>query len=285
MNPYYNQSIFLSYRGGNIAEARIIKDWLLNQAGAAKVHFFEPNELCAPNEILMPYEYIELLDNILTPMFRSSMFMYLNHEGYWDSFFTQMEVLQWRRRHDAPIAYPIAFDGSQILTYAPETWQVMDKNEKKLWASLSVGIGQFYKHHRNPGFSGGKFNRSTYLIPCPFCGSYFLISTKLADQVKNGTMLMSCPFCKRNVSLAELPYLGKYHRRPIVLTGKPITPRLLQAAELLDILFNNKTPASIPLVAIGNEVFLPDWQKATLGTLVGLGLVALVIGLFAQDED
>jgi hypothetical protein len=272
---------FISYRGDyhKLAESAAQS---LRAAGYCDDYLLvPPGEICEAGELLLPYDYIELMEHILEGMFRQcNLFFYLNTEDYWQSYFTNAEVTQWRRRNDRPVAYSIGQDhtGRFVLSNAIH-WLPMDTNERKLWASLSVGIAPSYQHHRNPGFQGGKFNRNCFLLPCRSCGEHFLASQKVIYSVLKGSFGLQCPHCgSQDFHFVERNYMGNFKRRPIVLSQSQKHPiRVLDNQEMLQMLVQNTPPDNIPVITFPDENLDSDMTKVVKGVLTVAGGIALLL--------
>lgn len=272
---------FISYRGVHHKLAQSAADYLIAQGFCDGYLLIPPAKLSQPGELLLPYEYIELMEYILDGMFRKcSHFFYLNTTDYWESYFTQAEVIQWRRHNDRPIAYAIGTDtnGRFVLSDAIAL-QPMDSSERKMWASLSVGIAPSYQHHRNPGFQGGKFNRNCFLLPCRSCGEHFLASQKVVYAVLKRQTAIICPHCEStDFRLHEEPQTGNFKRKPVILTQQNNHPlRVIQSVEMLQMLIENKEPGNIPVIVLPDERLDSDPAKVVKGMLKVIGGIALVV--------
>lgn len=285
------EQVFISYRGKYYPQAEAVGQWLRQNQYCTNAVLFSPNSLCERNEILMPYEYVELMEFILDRLAGCDAFVFLNTGDYQESYFTQAEILQWRRFNNNPVVYPIGSteEGAFLLGESLHL-EPLTKNQKKLWAGLSVSIARSYRGKFNPGFYGGKYNRSCYLIPCGNCGEHFLASKKAINGILEGSFKIACPHCGNVRFLFSQEHnRGHYYRKPIILKQEFKTSlRILEPNEILSLLVDNDLPASIRLVTVNGESFSSDISK--LGWIyAGLGAAALgafaVASLFYDEES
>lgn len=275
------KTAFISYRGAYYEMAASAAQHL-QAAGYCDNYFLvPPGKICEPGELLLPYEYVELMEHILEGMFRKcNLFFYLNTPDYWQSYFTNAEVTQWRRHNDHPIAYAIGHDqlGRFVLSDAIR-WDQMDSSERRMWANLSVGIAPSYQHHRNPGFQGGKFNRNCFLLPCRTCGEHFLASQKVIYSVLKGQIGLSCPHCgSQDFHFVERNHMGNFKRRPIILNqSNNHSIRVLHNQEMLQMLISNTPPDNIPVVTFQDENLDSDLTKVMKVMLKVAGGIALLV--------
>jgi hypothetical protein len=213
------KQVFVSYRGNYSAHAEAIGQWLADNHYCTNAILFPPNSLCERNELLLPYEYVELMEFILDRLARCDAFVFLNTSDYQDSYFTQAEILQWRRFKDDPVVYPVGEDEhNQFVLGEAIHLDTLTKNEKRLWSGLSVSIARSYRDKFNPGFSGGKYNTSCFLLPCGNCGEHFLVSKKGIYEALKGTFKIACPQCRSaHFRIHEHPKKGNFYRKPIIL--------------------------------------------------------------------
>lgn len=278
------KTTFISYRGNYYLAAEAVGHWLVERGYCKSSIVFTPGELSEKDEALLPYEYVELMEFILDRLARTESFVIINTNDYLDSYFTQAEVLQWRRFKDRPSVYMVGIDDrGQFTLSEPVALEPLAKNQKKLWASISVGIARSYKHHMNPGFAAGKYAKSCFLLPCHTCGEHFLISRKAVYRALTGEFTVSCPHCGNSqFQFRELAQRGNYYRKPLIIEQPHrVAIRVLEDSEILALLVNNELPSRIPLVSLEGEKFSSD--IATLGKFyLTLGaLAAGVMGLLA----
>jgi hypothetical protein len=288
--PYgLGDQVFISYRGNYYSYAEALKQSLERDRLCKTAILFPPNSLCETSEILLPYEYIELMEFISDHLSQSDAFMFLNTPDYQDSYFTQAELLQWRRFKDDPAVYAVGGNGNQFQLGDAVHLEPLTGNEKKLWAGISVGIARSYKSHLNPGFACGKFAKSCFMIPCGGCGEHFLATQKAIYDALKGQFKITCPLCGNGeFYFREMHKRGNYYRKPIVLEQEFQTRlRVLETQEILDLLISNELPPSISLVSMPGESLSSDIVK--LGkfylALGGLALGALALTTLFSDED
>ena len=287
------KNAFISYRGAYYEHANAIRHWLIGNGYCKNVVLFPPNSLSIYGELLMPYEYIELMEFILDRLSRCDAFVFLNTPDYSNSYFTQAEILQWRRFRDNPMVFPIGQNVDQYVIGQGIQLVPLTLSEKRLWANLSVNIARSYQGKFNPGFYGGKHNRNCYLMPCGICGEHFLIGKKATSLTLRGEYRIVCPHCNNShFRILEGNQMGTFYRNPIIVEQEFIRPlRVLETSEVLDLLIKDDLPPRIPLVSLADEHFDNDLIKVGkffLGGLAALAAGALVInalGNEGQDGD
>ncbi|MCC6613368.1 MAG: hypothetical protein IT320_07800 [Anaerolineae bacterium] len=288
------KTAFISYRGRYVHESEVLQQALLNGGLYDRVVRFPPNSLCEENEILLPYEYIELMGFILDYLSQCDGFIFLSSEDYIDSYWTQAEVLQWRRFRDQPVVIPsVVIDGQPQLGQ-PQMLAEMTHNEKHLWAGISVSVERRYKGHLNPRLACGKFAKNCFLVSCRVCGEHFLVTQKYAYQCVRGEASLSCPHCGASgYTFTELQKQGNFYRKPITVTqshptGKPHPIRVLESDEILDLLLENTLPETIKIVPDDAEhQITSDMGKIGRFMLGGAALLgaALIVGLLGDDSE
>lgn len=262
-NYKLGKQVFISYRGYMFNHANFLKSWLEENDCCKNAILFQPNSLCAKGEILVPYEYIELMEFILDYLARSDAFLFLNTDDYFDSYFTQAEVLQWRRFENKPVAYPIDIDDKNQLSFGEKiAWATLTDNQKKLWAKISVGINRNMQNHATLTY-WGKFAKNCFLIPCGNCGEHFLVSQAAVRATLNGNFKVVCPHCDNpNFAFHEESQRGNYYRKPVVLEQEYRKKlRILEADEILALLLvdkNEELPPSIGIVTLKDEKLYGD---------------------------
>ena len=286
------KQVFISYRGKYYSQAEAVGQWLIQSQYCIDAILFPPNSLCERNEILLPYEYVELMEFILDRLAKCDAFVFLNTGDYQDSYFTQAEILQWRRFNNNPVVYPIgSTEKGAFLLGETLHLETLTKNQKKLWAGLSVSIARSYRGKFNPGFYGGKYNRSCYLIPCGNCGEHFLASKKAINSTLEGNLKIACPHCGNGqFRFSQGHNMGRYYRKAIILEQEFKTSlRILEPNEILSLLVDSDLPASIRLVTVNGESFSSDigklgWIYARLG-VAALGALAVAALFYDEKSD
>lgn len=290
--------VFFSYRGYYYSQAKAAAQRLLDNRYCDEVVLYPPNSLSSAGELLLPYEYVELMEFILDRMSRSDAFVFLdsidnegNHD-YTNSYFTQAELLQWQRFKDNPVVYPVD-GGAQGLPGRGVQLDPLTKNQKKLWAKLSVGIARSYQHHMNPPFATGKYAKNCFMIPCQrlTCGEHFLASQKAVYSTLKGQFQIVCPHCGNGqFYFREEAQKGNFYRKPVILEQPNKGDiRILQSEEIISLILDNKLPDSFKTpITLPGEKLSSDLAK--IGKVyAGLGVLAAgAIGLAAllsRDEE
>jgi hypothetical protein len=218
-------------------------------------------------------------DSLFTDIAQSDTFVYLNTADYWDSYFTQMEVLQWRRFKKEPKFYPVEIDNSRRFSFEGQgQWETLTSNQKSLWAKISVGINRGMQGHHSIPLMCGKFGKNCYLLPCHLCGEHFLAAQDAVHAALASDHRLVCPHCHQNeLRFEQLPYIGHFYRKPIILkrsTGRPGRPlRVLDAIEVLGLILNNDEPQRIPLAPYEGKKLRSDGEKMGIGLACACGAV------------
>jgi hypothetical protein len=285
-----NGIAFLSYRGGDFEIARKAAQFLLEKKFCANGHIFPPNLLCERGELLLPYEYYELMGYIRDALANCDDFYFLDTPTYAESYFTQAEVLQWQAYRDNPVFYRIRSKGNSFAVEGPISVGNMNNSQKQLIANLAVNIDKSQQSHFNPGFMGGKYNRNCFLVPCGQCGEHFLATQKYIYSVLNNVNRLTCPHCNNsNFSLQELNKNGKFYRKPIILKQSIVTNfRVLDISEIHELLVLNTLPKNIGLVKLKDETLSSDIAKVAKfwggAALIVTGII-LFSKLISNDKD
>lgn len=283
MYPLGNQA-FISYRGDHVDEARRLASALEENQYCKRATLIEPEELSVAGEALLPYEFIELMEFITDRMVKCQSFVYLDTEDYAQSYFTQAELLQWRRFREQPHVYAgtMEISGQGGLSDAIAL-RPMPRDEKKLWAKFSVGINRRMQGHLSPPFAGGRFAKTCFLVPCRNCGEHFLVSQKALREVIAGARRLQCPHCRAaNFQVVEGERRGSFYRRPIRVQQPRKQPvRVLDSMEIMGLIISNDTQARIPVITTDNETLRSD--LATLGRVYGAVAALAGIGLLVAS--
>lgn len=293
------QRAILSYRGAHYEAALRVKEWLEGHGACEQVVLFPPNSLCAPGELLLPYEYIELMEVILDHLARCQSFVFLDTPDYQDSYFTQAEMLQWRRFRPDPVAVPAGVDArGRPWTGEPRRWEPLSENEKKLWAKISVGINRKMQGPRTPASAWGRFAKNCFLTPCERCGEHLLVTQTAVYAALKGQFRVICPHCSYDrFVFVEGRHLGNYYRKPVSLAlqldpARRAPLRVLRDDEILALLVQNETPRAIPMVGLEGENPWSDLKKilVTYGALTvaaagAFGLAAWLGGDRSEREE
>jgi hypothetical protein len=277
---------FVSYRGDYVDEARLLAAALQENEYCKRAVLVEPEELAVAGETLLPYEFIELMEFITDRLASCQSFVYLATNDYAESYFTQAEVLQWRRFQNEPRVYAGTMDKSGKGGLSdPIALEPMPKDEKKLWAKFSVGINRGMQGHLSPVFAGGRFSKNCFLVPCRSCGEHFLISQKAMREVIGGARRLQCPHCyATNFQVSEGERRGNFYRKPIrVRQAKERPPRVLDSREIMGLIISNDDQSRFPLVTADGERLRSDMAKIGLvyggmAALAGIGLLFASLG-------
>lgn len=282
---FIGKQVFISYRGSYYKQAMLLKDALVQHGYCNQAILFPPNSLCAENEILLPYEYVELMEFILDYLAHTDTFIYLETSDYWNSYFTQAEALQWRRFRDVPVVHSAQVDWrGQIFLGEQMRWETLNKSQKKLWASISVSINRSMgRGHLMPPTAWGRFAKHCFLLPCGVCGEHFLVSQKAIYRALKNLFEVECPHCGNNhFRFSELPKRGNYYRKPIIVQQHYYANlRVLGSFEILKLLIENNEMSAFPLVTLPGEHL--DSDIAKIGKFyLALGVAAAAIGILSN---
>ena len=191
---YIGHKVFLSYRGGDYKTAHDLAQDLLNQGNCKQIVLVPPEKISKSNEILLPFEFFELMEFITDNLYDCDAFIILDTEHYLGSYWTQMEVRQWRRFAKQPEAY-IARPAGQHQASIREKIALdpLDNGDAKLRARVSVGTNRRMLQSSGIPAAWGKFAKNCFLVPCAYCGRHFLATQKAvyASLNKNFTVTVS----------------------------------------------------------------------------------------------
>ena len=256
------EQVFISYRSQYYSTVEVMGQWLVDQGYCLRATCIPPDSLCERGEIISAYEYVELMGNTLDILARADGFVFLDTPDYLSSYFTQAEILQWRRFRDRPVFHPCVISRGRagqptFLLRSPIALETLDKNAKKLWAGLSTSIAHRYRGKFQTPFVGGKFCKNYFVLPCLRCGEHF-VAHKDTIQERVGTKYsIVCPHCgenrfhlwqKNKKGLFKKPF----YRNALILES--LVPererrslRVLDAFEILALMIENELPPSIKL--------------------------------------
>jgi hypothetical protein len=296
MYQFGNQA-FLSYRGRDYPMAEHVRQWLLSNQYCHSVVLFPRNSLSSEREVLLTYEYFELSERIFDHLAASQTFIYLDRPGYWASYFTQIEVAQWRRfsKKNPPEAYPVSEidrDGKPIFGQRV-LLEPMSENQKRLLAGISVGTNRrMQQMPLTPPTTWSKYAKNCFLVCCAGCGEYLLISQKAVYSAIKSHTTITCPHDRPHQGSKEIGFreevkTGQYYRKPVILeqNGQQ-EPRLLGINEIIHILVMNDPPPGIPVVTVEGETLWSDLQKlgAYVGVLGAIGAGVLLAIWLDKDK-
>jgi hypothetical protein len=285
------KEVFISYRSDYYKDALALKQHLEKSSYCREAILYPPNSLTASDEILLPYDYFKLMEVILDRLAPSQAFLYLNTPDYWDSYFTQAEVLQWRRFRRDPEAIPITvISGNDFQICEKQNWESIPSSDKDLWSKVSVNINP--KMKSTFPVNWGKYSKSCFLLPCRQCGEHFLASSGLIYAALKEKAHVACPHphCSNNqFRFRQENAKGKFDRNPIILNQtRKVKLRVLDSFELLQLLFDKRLPSKIPLVSLEGENIRSEFFK---NALKSMGIAAALVGLayipslFSKKDD
>lgn len=249
--------VFLSYRGHDVEVAEGLAASLKKMKLCKNVLAYKPESLCIRDEILTTYDYVELMESIIETMKQSDSFVFLDTGDYFNSYFTQTEVLHWRRIHNNPKGYRVLFDDEDKSFLKEEViWDTLSENKSRAWASITIHVNPLYTLKATT-LKWGKYSRNCFIIPCGHCGENFLLSGSALRATLNSEYDVICPHCGNNRFQFEVKTDQKsnFKRKPIVLNQDIKKLRILEPDEIFHLLLEDELPPSIPLVALDNENF------------------------------
>lgn len=281
------KTVFISYRGRHDSLAQQLAEFLRTGGACDRIVLVPPFSLTADSEVLLPYEFFELMEPIIDEIAKADAFVVLPYD-YFGSYFTQAELLQWRRFAKSPKVWgaePSENGGFQLTSFDLDP---MPYETKALWASISTRVNK--RMNGRTVAIWGRYARNCYLFPCRHCGEHILATKKVVEPLASSNGAFACPHCGNAVRLGELPLRGNYYRKPIVLRDEERTPmRPLGDDELQHLLVSDDPPPpSIHLVTVsGENVPSESWTLLkVLGGVLAVGAAAVVVaGALLNDEE
>jgi hypothetical protein len=255
-------------------QARALAASLMRDGACRSVVLVPPNRICHARELLLPFEYFELMEFITDRMHNADAFVVLGCDDYWTSYWTRMEVLQWRRFTNRPRIWlaETAGAGTARLTGSADL-ESLPGFDKRLWAHAAILSNRRMQGPRtlNPT---GRYAKSCFLVPCATCRRHFLASQRYTYAQLRASRPLACPHgnCAGRVGVSERPSIGTFYRNPVVLTSAlpPDMPAVDQDT-LLDLLMRDDLPAGMDLRKEPDEWLPTDLTKI----LIGVGMTAL----------
>lgn len=275
---------FISYRGSSYAAASALREQILSQRLWDSVVLVEPQALSSADEILLPFEYFELMEFIYDQLYNCDGFVILDTGNFWESYWTNEEVRQYRRFSDTRACYVARLDGAgrpQLVERG--VFEPLSDNAKRLLARISVGTNRRIQASSRGATFWGRYARSCFVIPCGEPQSagravrLFLASQKLVEAATRGEQTIRCPYCGRPVQVAQGPQRGTFYRRPVLLKSHNRNLPHPDADLLMALLVQDERPAGVELVHLPGETFDTDAMKV----LKGYGWLAGAAGLAA----
>lgn len=288
----YGEQVFISHRGSDYKKAVELKDFLLKNKLCKYAILFPNESLCYNWEQLLVLEYFELMEPIIDYICKSDSFLFINSPSYKNGYFTQAEILQWRRFKDFPIIYPVTIlQNGEFNIELPISLKPMSKEDKKIWAKISVNV--------NPKMQGkmpvfwSKYARNCFLIGCCSCGEYFLITQKAMKIIIEDNQKTECPHCHTmSFTLSEdITKKEKFYRHPIILkpnVNQLVDLRTLTDSEIINLLIGDELPNKIGLIQAKDEKLKSDSKKVekSFGIAGAIaGAAWLVLKLLSKDTS
>ena len=248
---------FLSYARTMIRDPRPVGTWLTESGWFAGVHLVKPDSdrLAQENELLMPFEYFELMFAIWDgSMAKCDGFAFIDNQGgdYLKNVWTNMELHGWRYMSDSLTAVRVSVSGrysAQEVSLHP-----MSREEKEWWAHLYRNLKPHAltsSSHFDAPYRGGRLSRKRYLLGCTVCGEYSLIPKAVVETAAKGNGVVHCAHHKCGAAFRVVSQGRKdeiRRRRPIIsqpLTGGGGRPRPLTVDELMALYADRNPPPGI----------------------------------------
>jgi hypothetical protein len=270
---------FISYRGDHAEIARALAERLVdeNDKQCNSVIFIPPGRICAPTEVLLPFEYFEVMEFILDAYYNCNAFIILEDKRYWSSYWTQMEVLQWRRftkDQSMYIARPI---GKSAQIVEKRKLPPIARETHRWLAHISLGTNRRMRRLSPDAQPFGRYARNCFLVPCDGCKRHFLVSQKKAYSSLAEKSSISCPYCNHVSALREAAEHGNFYRKPIMLL-EPVSDVTPPSEEILNaLLVDNELPPGIAVVTLPDEKLKSDVRKV-MEVYGWMALGLLVVG-------
>lgn len=245
-------SVFISYRGAYFNKALEAREFLLKHGYCRSVTLIPPNTISQENELLRVIEYFELGEMISDHMHDCDSFVFLNTPNYLGSYFTQLELHQWRYFWNKP--------SNPTLTSIDLNWNLnkievnpLSLNEKRQWANVVVGVSRRAQRQRwSSPFPAGKYGRKYYVVPCRNCGEHVLLHKKHISSLIRRELQLSCPYRCGNSSFVFTEHYqnGNFYRKPILLNQSYDNKlRLIEIGEYMSVLIQNEEPNRMIVVS------------------------------------
>jgi hypothetical protein len=261
----------------NYRKSRLLISDLLDRGFIYEGIIFPPESILPSNSMLMPFDYLDLMVNLYERLDRCDAFVRFNMEGA-DNYWTLLEQTMWRwLSNESPKEYRIASTGNGYSCSGPFDLDAMDYDEKHLLSRIKRFLRPDARPH-GPFMNFGRYARQSFLLNCPSCGNYFVISRKAAEQCAKKKVELTCPFCCkatfRFTFLKEVLFKQQWiWRCDITYAGQKgylaITP-----SKMIELLLDDAPdcPESIPvLICIANE----NLNTESTNTLLAMTGVAL----------
>jgi hypothetical protein len=247
---------FLSYSRTMISDPRQVGNWLTESGWFAGVHLVKPDSdrLAQENELLMPFEYFELIFAIWDgSMAKCDGFAFVDNENrdYLKSVWTNMELDGWRYMSDSLTAVKVSVRGRRHSA-EEVSLHSMTRAEKDMWEYLYRNLKPHAlttSSHFDAPYRGGRLSRKRYLLGCTTCSQYSLIPKAVVETAAKGNGIVYCAHCSaafRAVSEGRVDEIRR--RRPIL--ARPLNdggkrPRPLKVDELMALYADRNPPQGI----------------------------------------
>jgi hypothetical protein len=171
---------FLSYRQAAVSDVGPTKDWLVKTGRFDTVVSVKASNerIALSNELLLPFEWLELGMGIWQIIEECDSFAFLNTEDYLESFWTSMEVIAWRFYRRNPIAYSMGGSPGRFAM-SEVSFNPMGKAGREWWLHVYDNLMPYATLRRSRWASvdrGGRYFRKYYILPCTSCGEYSLLA-------------------------------------------------------------------------------------------------------------
>jgi hypothetical protein len=254
--------IFMSYRTADYKYLPSLGSFLESNQYCKEAVAFEPNLLCEPDEILPPRGLIELVVEIDDSICKADGFVFIASDDYFDSYFTQAEVMQWQRWKKNPVVY-----GAIRNESGDDAWDLNEVRLETLSEAMKNVLSGFavnmHRGMRNPliPLMGGKYANDYFVVPCDGCGEHSVINRSSVHWSIERSKPIPCPHCQQNqftfAKGQKKRARYQFAREPVVqyrFKGAHLRP--MEPTELHHLFYRN----DLPLTQDGRPLF----KEATL---------------------
>jgi hypothetical protein len=205
---------FLSYRNQSIPHLKPAANWLWKSGRFSSIMFIKPDDerLALKNEILMPFEYFELVLAIWEKMEECDTFAYLDSQDYLESVWTNMELAGWQFLSDARTVVRVTVGRRGDYSADEMSLSPMSQPDKDLWAHIRRNLRPYAlqnSSHVDAPYRGSKLSRKRYLFPCSACREHSLIKKQTIEGAAKSKAVVNCPRCGVSYGIASE---GKYSK-------------------------------------------------------------------------
>jgi len=194
---------FISYRGRDHRLAESVAQRLVDSGFADRAVLVPPNRLSEANELLLPFEYFELMEFIVDEMHDCTHFVALNRGDYWQSYWTQAEVGHWRQLHRRPVVHQVAAGPRDDLALDAGTeLDPLPKAESSLKSRISFIASRRVQNNTRGATFTGRYAKSCFLVPCGSCEKHFLATQKVVCTAVGSAIY--CPVCGAPLRIKEM---------------------------------------------------------------------------------